>query len=139
MAQVRNLYGPLLACVTASKSAFDAMCRQHSPDGSSKTFIDAIRSDPGSREGHIYRCSEFISSLHSHCIGNILYPWAATLLQPRNTSLYLFTRNIVSPYVHRLSALSGVVLKALASSWIRRGSYCACMGVVRAGNTVPDA
>ncbi|CAK0785547.1 hypothetical protein CVIRNUC_008757 [Coccomyxa viridis] len=53
--QVRNLYGPLLACVTASKSAFDAMCRQHSPDGSSKTFIDAIRSDPGSREGHIYR------------------------------------------------------------------------------------
>ena len=55
--QVRNLYGPLLACVTASKSAFDAMCHQHSPDGTSKTFIEAIRSNPGGREGQVYRCS----------------------------------------------------------------------------------
>ncbi len=53
--QVRNLYGPLLACVTASKSAFDAMCRQHSPDGTPKTFIAAIRGDPAGREGQIYR------------------------------------------------------------------------------------
>lgn len=53
--QVRNLYGPLLACVSASKSAFEAMMRQHSPDGSAKTFMDMIRANPDSREGQIYR------------------------------------------------------------------------------------
>ncbi len=58
--QVRNLYGPLLACVTASKSAFDAMCRQHSPDGTPKTFIEAIRSNPGGREGQVYRYSSLL-------------------------------------------------------------------------------
>lgn len=52
---MRNLYGPLLACVSASKSAFDAMCHQHSPDGTSKTFIEAIRSNPGGSEGQVYR------------------------------------------------------------------------------------
>lgn len=31
--QVRQLYGPLLACVHASRSAYAAMVRQHSPDG----------------------------------------------------------------------------------------------------------
>ena len=32
--QLQLFYGPLLACVTCSKSAFDAMCNVHSPDGS---------------------------------------------------------------------------------------------------------
>jgi hypothetical protein len=49
------LYGPLLACVTASKSAYEAMIRQHSPDGSAHTFMDKIRAKPDSREGAIYR------------------------------------------------------------------------------------
>ena len=53
--QVRNLYGPLLACVTASKSAYEAMIRQHSPDGTSAGFMDRIRAKPDSREGAIYR------------------------------------------------------------------------------------
>ncbi|CAL8467388.1 g6925 [Coccomyxa elongata] len=53
--QVRSLYGPLLACVTASKSAFEAMVRQHSPDGTSKTFVELIREHPEGREGQIYR------------------------------------------------------------------------------------
>jgi len=66
--QVRNLYGPLLACVTASKSAFEAMCRQHSPDGTPKTFIDAIRSNPGGTEGKTYR----YPTLHLHAIS---VPW----------------------------------------------------------------
>ena len=66
--QVRNLYGPLLACVTASKSAFDAMCRQHSPDGTPKTFIEAIRSNPGGREGQVYRYSSCWVSLPSYVL-----------------------------------------------------------------------
>ena len=58
-AQVRSLYGPLLACVTASKSAFEAMVRQHSPDGTSKTFVELIREHPEGREGQIYRQAKF--------------------------------------------------------------------------------
>jgi molybdopterin synthase catalytic subunit len=55
--QVRSLYGPLLACVTASKSAFEAMVRQHSPDGTVKTFVGLIRDDPKGREAEVYRCT----------------------------------------------------------------------------------
>ena len=53
--QVRLLYGPLLACVTASKSAFTAMVRQHG-NGDIETFVRAARSNPEGREGQIYRC-----------------------------------------------------------------------------------
>ena len=52
--QVRLLYGPLLACVTASKSAFTAMVRQHG-NGDIETFVRAARSNPEGREGQIYR------------------------------------------------------------------------------------
>ena len=31
--QVRLLYGPLLACVHATRAAYSAMVRQHSPNG----------------------------------------------------------------------------------------------------------
>ena len=55
IAQVKELYGPLLAVVTASKSAFDAMVRQHSPDGSRTSFIHAAQSNPESKEGQTYR------------------------------------------------------------------------------------
>ena len=53
--QVRDLYGPLLACVTASKSAFDAMVRQHSPDGTKESFIQAVREDAEGKEAQAYR------------------------------------------------------------------------------------
>lgn len=55
--QVKDLYGPLLSCVTASKSAFDAMVGQHSPDGTKAGFVRAIREDPDSREAIAYRYS----------------------------------------------------------------------------------
>lgn len=53
--QVKDLYGPLLSCVTASKSAFDSMIQQHSPDGTREAFVSAIRENPDSREAQIYR------------------------------------------------------------------------------------
>jgi hypothetical protein len=53
---VRLLYGPLLACVTASKSAFTAMVRQHG-DGDTVSFVRAAREDPNGREGKTYRCT----------------------------------------------------------------------------------
>mmetsp|Transcript_2545 Transcript_2545/g.7227 ORF Transcript_2545/g.7227 Transcript_2545/m.7227 type:complete len:193 (+) Transcript_2545:180-758(+) len=53
--QVKLLYGPLLAAVTASKKAFEAMIRLHSPDGSPETFIQTARSQPGSKEAQAYR------------------------------------------------------------------------------------
>ena len=53
--QVKDLYGPLLSCVTASKSAFDAMIRQHSPDGTKAGFVRAIRENPECGEAIAYR------------------------------------------------------------------------------------
>jgi hypothetical protein len=55
--QVKELYGPLLAVVTASKSAFDAMVKQHSPDRTMKSFISAAQTTPESKEGQTYRCA----------------------------------------------------------------------------------
>ena len=66
--QVKDLYGPLLSCVTASKSAFDAMIGQHSPDGTKAGFVRAIRENPDSREAIAYRY--FHSTVHVdtlHC------------------------------------------------------------------------
>ena len=53
--QVRLLYGPLLACVTATRSAFAAMVRQHSVDGSVDSFVQAAREHPEGPEGIAYR------------------------------------------------------------------------------------
>ena len=53
--QVKDLYGPLLSCVTASKSAFDAMIGQHSPDGTKAGFVRAIKENPDSSEAVAYR------------------------------------------------------------------------------------
>lgn len=44
--QLRKLYGPLLACVTASKASYDAMVRQHSADGSSEAFVQVVKDNP---------------------------------------------------------------------------------------------
>ncbi|KAL6771932.1 hypothetical protein ACKKBG_A28340 [Auxenochlorella protothecoides x Auxenochlorella symbiontica] len=53
--QVRLLYGPLLACVHASRAAYAAMVRQHSPDGTVGGFLAAMRRDPKGHEGSAYR------------------------------------------------------------------------------------
>eukprot|EP00873_Tetraselmis_striata_P004999 jgi/Tetstr1/425263/TSEL_015716.t1 len=53
--QIKLLYGPLLATVTASKKAFEAMIRQNSPDGRMETFIQRVSMDPHGREADAYR------------------------------------------------------------------------------------
>lgn len=53
--QVRLLYGPLLACVHASRAAYAAMVRQHSPDGTLEGFLTAMRRDPRGHEASAYR------------------------------------------------------------------------------------
>lgn len=55
LVQVRLLYGPLLATVTASKKAFEAMIRQNSRDGRAETFISAVYRDANSKEAQAYR------------------------------------------------------------------------------------
>ena len=42
-AQLKNFYGPLLAAVSATKSAYDALIAQHSPDGTRAGFQKAVR------------------------------------------------------------------------------------------------
>ncbi|KAL4427457.1 hypothetical protein ABPG77_000746 [Micractinium sp. CCAP 211/92] len=53
--QVRLLYGPLLACVHASRSAYAAMVRQHSPDGTVHGFVQALQASPEGPVGEAYR------------------------------------------------------------------------------------
>ena len=53
--QVRELYGPLLACISATRSAYAAMVRQHSPDGTIEGFVHAIKENPSGPEGVAYR------------------------------------------------------------------------------------
>mmetsp|Transcript_26668 Transcript_26668/g.58056 ORF Transcript_26668/g.58056 Transcript_26668/m.58056 type:complete len:194 (-) Transcript_26668:437-1018(-) len=53
--QVKELYGPLFMCITATKSAYDAMVRQHSTDGTLHTFEKSIKSNPHCSEACAYR------------------------------------------------------------------------------------
>lgn len=53
--QLKQFYGPLLACVTASRSAFAAMLRQHSPDGTKEAFQAALQASPDGPEARAYR------------------------------------------------------------------------------------
>ena len=62
--QVKDLYGPLLSCVTASKSAFDAMIGQHSPDSTKAGFVRAIRENPDSAEAVAYRYTMIKGRVH---------------------------------------------------------------------------
>lgn len=54
-AQVKSLYGPLLACITTSRSAYTAMLKQHSPDGTRQSLVAAIHANPQGHEGQAYR------------------------------------------------------------------------------------
>eukprot|EP00877_Chromochloris_zofingiensis_P001300 jgi/Chrzof1/11170/Cz05g26150.t1 len=53
--QLKDFYGPLLACVTATKSSYDAMVQQHSPDGTILGFQRAVMMNPHGAEGRAYR------------------------------------------------------------------------------------
>ena len=55
--QVRDLYGPLLATVNASRTAYKAMVRALSPDGggSAAAFVSAVRRDPEGATARVYR------------------------------------------------------------------------------------
>lgn len=53
--QLREFYGPLLACVTATKSAYNAMVKTHSPDGTSVGFHKAMVTDPDGPTAAAYR------------------------------------------------------------------------------------
>uniref|UniRef100_A0A7R9YPK9 Uncharacterized protein n=1 Tax=Chlamydomonas euryale TaxID=1486919 RepID=A0A7R9YPK9_9CHLO len=64
--QLREFYGPLLACVTATKSAYDAMVQQHSPDGTLMAFTRALSEDSQGATASAYR------------------GWMAQVLQPLN-------------------------------------------------------
>ncbi|KAJ9525795.1 hypothetical protein QJQ45_009333 [Haematococcus lacustris] len=64
--QLKDLYGPLLACVTATKSAYEAMVRQHSPDGSRQALQSALLARPYGPEAHAFRL------------------WMTSVLQPLN-------------------------------------------------------
>lgn len=64
-AQVKSLYGPLLACITTSQSAFTAMLKQHSPDGTRLALVAAIRDNPAGEEGIAYRCGCAPAALRS--------------------------------------------------------------------------
>eukprot|EP00887_Chlorella_sp_A99_P003010 scaffold9.g3010.t1 len=73
--RVRLLYGPLLACVHATRTAYAAMVRQHSPDGSTEGFRRAVRERPEGPEGEAYR-----RAWHGCSAGR----WMRTVLQPLN-------------------------------------------------------
>ena len=53
--QVKLLYGPMLAIVTASNKSFEAMLRQNSPDGKPGAFATAIYTNPQGPEAQTYR------------------------------------------------------------------------------------
>lgn len=53
--QLRELYGPLLSCVTAAKATFDAMVLQHSPDGTGAGLRRAYSEDPQCDSASAYR------------------------------------------------------------------------------------
>jgi hypothetical protein len=53
--QLREFYGPLLACVTATASGYQGMVKQHSPDGTRKGLSLAIQANPEGPEAHAYR------------------------------------------------------------------------------------
>jgi hypothetical protein len=76
--QVKSLYGPLLACLTTSRSAFDAMLKQHSPNGSRKALVAAIHENPGCHEGEAYRWDTTNPTRHVRRV-RFFSPWLVCL------------------------------------------------------------
>jgi hypothetical protein len=53
--QLRLFYGPLIAAVSATKSAYDALVAAHSPDGTRAAFVAAVQAAPAGAEARAYR------------------------------------------------------------------------------------
>eukprot|EP00891_Asterochloris_glomerata_P009937 jgi/Astpho2/9937/Aster-06643 len=104
--QVRDLYGPLLACVTASKSAFDAMVRQHSPDGTKESFIQAVREDAEGKEAQAYR----------HWMKEVLQPLNDKAADAITNHIDLLESAEVEPLLLKLMAYVKTT-KVLMSRW----------------------
>lgn len=73
--QLKNFYGPLLAAVSATKSAYDALVAQHSPDSTSQGFQKAIEGDRHGPEAEAYR------------------EWIKAVLQPLNEQAAAIVRD----------------------------------------------
>ena len=69
---MRLLYGPLLACVHATRSAWEAMVRQHSPDGTPDGFVRALQANPEGPEGEAYRCVRAVDGQMRGSLGYLL-------------------------------------------------------------------
>ncbi|GAB4822370.1 hypothetical protein N2152v2_009416 [Parachlorella kessleri] len=86
--QVKLLYGPLLACVHATRAAYSAMVKQHSPNGTVEGFQKARHDNPSGAEGQAYR------------------KWMKEVLQPLNQKakdvIVNFMNLLDTPTVHPL-------------------------------------
>ncbi|KAI8466963.1 MAG: hypothetical protein J3K34DRAFT_432029 [Monoraphidium minutum] len=120
-AQLRNFYGPLLAAVSATKSAYDALIAQHSPDGSRGAFQEAVQGHPGGCEAEAYRL------------------WVESVLQPLNEQAAV----IVSDHIDMLDNPRMVpellqlvahvsTMRVVLQRW-QRGDYAAASAI-----TYPD-
>jgi len=104
--QVKELYGPLLMCITATQSAWMAMVSQHSPDGTPESFQAAVRRDPQGVQAKAYRdwVREVFMPLNSK---------AADVLMER---VDLLEAQAVDPSLQKLVAHVSV-LKVIIKQW----------------------
>jgi hypothetical protein len=104
--QVKELYGPLLMCITATQSAWMAMVSQHSPDGTPESFQAAVRRDPQGVQAKAYRdwVREVFMPLNSK---------AADVLMDR---VDLLEAQAVDPSLQKLVAHVSV-LKVIIKQW----------------------
>ena len=70
--QVKLLYGPLLACVHATRAAYSAMVKQHSPNGTVEGFQRARHDTPSGAEGQAYRWGGLVGQHLWCCCGAVL-------------------------------------------------------------------
>lgn len=80
--QLREFHGPLLACVSATKSAYKAMISEHSPDGTKEGFQKAVQDTPEGPEARCYRL------------------WMKEVMQPLNEK----AANIITDHLDKLEA-----------------------------------
>lgn len=68
--QLRDLYGPLLASITATKETYDAMIQDaplgdHPSKSRNEAFRDALNEDPAGPVGQAYRYGHPETLLHT--------------------------------------------------------------------------
>jgi hypothetical protein len=78
--QLRDFYGPLLATVTATKSAYDAMVRQHSSENTAQGFQAAVRAAPEGEEAKAYRWALGRGPCRAPCRPTVLLACSLLLL-----------------------------------------------------------